>query len=79
MGHGDGREDALDDGGDGGVGVALNGGVTEVTSQAVGPDDGTIVIRSVNQGGDGEESSVSRSQVDQENGELYNPTKQITT
>ena len=69
VGHGDGREDALDDGGDGGVGVALNGGVSEVASQAVGLDDGAVVSRSADQSGGGDKG-MGGSQADQEDGDL---------
>ncbi len=51
VGDSDRGEDALDDGGDGGVGVALNSGISEVSTKKVGLDDGAVMGRSTDEGG----------------------------
>jgi hypothetical protein len=63
-------QDALDDGGNGGVGVALNSGPGEVSAKTVGLDDGAVMGRSTDEGGGWDDESVGGSQANQEDGDL---------
>jgi hypothetical protein len=63
-------QDALDDGGNGGVGVALNSGISEVSTKTVGLDDGAVMSRSTDEGGGWDDESVGGSQANQEDGDL---------
>ena len=70
VGDSDRGEDALDNGSDGGVGVALNSGVSEVSAKTVGLDDGAVVGRGTDKGGGWDVESVGGSQANQEDGDL---------
>jgi hypothetical protein len=68
-------QDALDDGGDGGVGVALNSGVSEVSAKTVGLDDGADMepmgrSTDTDEGGGWDVKSVGSGQANQEDGDL---------
>jgi hypothetical protein len=72
VGDSDRGEDALNDGSDGSVGVALNSGVSEVSSETVGLDDGAVMSRSTDEGGGWDVESVGGGQANQEDGDLEN-------
>lgn len=64
-------EDALDDWGDGGIGVSFNSGVSEVTTKTVGLDDGAIVSGSADEGGSGDDVGIGGSQANQKDSDLF--------